>query len=297
MLKKSLAVGIIFFLVISSVPYSILSNEISTGTFDGNTLYVGGTGPGNYSKIQDAIDNASNGDMVFVYEGIYFENVIVDKSINLIGAERNATIIYGKNNSMDNSFIITIKDDNVTVSEFTLSPERNLRGIFIEGSDSHLLTNISIINNTIIRPNFGYSICIFYARNIYISSNILYGVFGAGYCINVTVYSNEIRGYCIECVMALSINFIKNNLFLDYPYGPMVKYLIFQPWEVIKYPWYNVKFNNNYFGRACIFPKPIIFLAVYPIPNTHPEVPIILPWLIFDWHPAKEPYDIPAGGA
>jgi hypothetical protein len=55
---------------------------------------------------------------------------------------------------------------------------------------------------------------------------------------------------------------------------------------------YNVKFKNNYFGRACIFPKPIIFLAAYPIPNTHPEVSIIFPWLIFDWNPAKKPYDI-----
>jgi hypothetical protein len=201
-------------------------------------LYVGGNGPNNYSKIQDAIGYANDGDTIFVYEGNYYENLIVDKSINLTGAERNTTMIHGKNNSKDYSSIIKIKDDNVTVSEFTLSTERNLRGIFIEGSDSHLLTNIRIFNNTIIRPEYGDSICIFYARNIYISSNILYGVFGAGYCINVTVYSNEIHGYGIECVMALSIHFIKNNLFLDFPSYPMVKYLIFQPWEVIKYPWY-----------------------------------------------------------
>ena len=75
MIKKSLAVGIIFFLVTSSVPYSILSDEISTGTFDGNTLYVGGTGPGNYSKIQEAIDNASDGDTIIVYSGTYVEQL------------------------------------------------------------------------------------------------------------------------------------------------------------------------------------------------------------------------------
>ena len=34
--------------------------------YNGNTLYVGGSGPGNFTKIQDAIDNASNGKTVFV---------------------------------------------------------------------------------------------------------------------------------------------------------------------------------------------------------------------------------------
>ena len=35
---------------------------------EGNTLYVGGSGPGNFSHIQDAIDAASPGDTVFVYD-------------------------------------------------------------------------------------------------------------------------------------------------------------------------------------------------------------------------------------
>jgi len=59
---------------------------------NGKTLYVGGTGPNNYTTIQDAVDNASNGDTVFVYSGTYddyySENeacVRIRKSINLIG--------------------------------------------------------------------------------------------------------------------------------------------------------------------------------------------------------------------
>jgi len=42
-----------------------------------NTLYVGGIGNGNYSKIQDAIDNASVGDTVFVFNGTYNESVFI----------------------------------------------------------------------------------------------------------------------------------------------------------------------------------------------------------------------------
>jgi len=45
--------------------------------------------------IQEGIDNATAGDTVYVYNGTYFENVIVNKSIDLIGEDRNTTIIDG----------------------------------------------------------------------------------------------------------------------------------------------------------------------------------------------------------
>ena len=58
---------------------------------NGNTLFVGGTGPNNYTKIQDAIDNASDGDTVFVYDDSspYFESIIINKKISLIGKDKN----------------------------------------------------------------------------------------------------------------------------------------------------------------------------------------------------------------
>ena len=50
---------------------------------NGDTLYVGGTGEDNYTRIQKAIDNASDGDTVFVYDDSspYYEFVEVNKSI------------------------------------------------------------------------------------------------------------------------------------------------------------------------------------------------------------------------
>jgi len=62
----------------------------------GNTLYVGGVGPGNYTTIQDAIDDASDGDTIIVYPGIYYENqVLINKALSIKGAEWATTIIDG----------------------------------------------------------------------------------------------------------------------------------------------------------------------------------------------------------
>ena len=47
---------------------SVTVEQSSISTLYGNVLYVGGTGPKNYTKIQNAIDNASNGDTVFVFD-------------------------------------------------------------------------------------------------------------------------------------------------------------------------------------------------------------------------------------
>ena len=49
--------------------------------FNGNTLFVGGIGLNNYTKIQDAIDNSSDGDSVYVFDDSspYFENLVINK--------------------------------------------------------------------------------------------------------------------------------------------------------------------------------------------------------------------------
>jgi hypothetical protein len=46
----------------------------------GNIFFLDGVGPINYSKIQDAIDNASIGYTVFVYNGTYSQNLVIDYS-------------------------------------------------------------------------------------------------------------------------------------------------------------------------------------------------------------------------
>ena len=62
----------VFFLLISLNTVQAVENlkkDMSPSSiFEGNTLYVGGLGPNNYTIIQEAIDNASDGDTIFVYD-------------------------------------------------------------------------------------------------------------------------------------------------------------------------------------------------------------------------------------
>jgi len=131
----------------------------------GNWLYVGGNGPGNYTKIQDALENASDEDTVFVYNGTYYENLIIDKEILLVGYNKNNTIIDG---STGNESVILLKADNVHIEGFTItnsSPYQ--RGIFFRPN----CTGASIIDN-IITHNRG-ALYVPSSRNTNISRNIL----------------------------------------------------------------------------------------------------------------------------
>ena len=64
------------------------------------TFYVGGSGPGNYTTIQAAVTAAAGGDTIYVYQNTpdhstYSENIVINKNLNLIGEDKNTTIIDG----------------------------------------------------------------------------------------------------------------------------------------------------------------------------------------------------------
>jgi len=84
----------------------------------GTTLYVGGSGPGNYSKIQDAINASIDGDTVFIYvkEPCYNENIIINTSITLVG-ENHSVSVEAKNNSLPTIRIVhdSVKIDGIGV--------------------------------------------------------------------------------------------------------------------------------------------------------------------------------------
>jgi len=133
--------GVIFLFVYSSVvPISGFNLEqTSTVSSDGNTLYVGGSGPNNYTRIQDAIDNASDGDTVFVYKGTY-SVFTADKQLTIIGESREETKVIANEIQLKHSDIkltnfslignntgflenvLLVRGNNINISYCTLTP-------------------------------------------------------------------------------------------------------------------------------------------------------------------------------
>jgi len=106
------------------------------------TWTVDDNGPADFRKIQDAINNdsVSSGDIIFVRNGYYYENVVINKSLSLIGESVDLTVIEGLKNN-----VISIVADNVSVTSFT-----------IQKSGSNLYDsaiNISRSNNVVIGYN------------------------------------------------------------------------------------------------------------------------------------------------
>jgi len=153
-------VSVLFFFIIfifSSVDAGLNNsfNKQPIITLSGDVFYVGGYGPDNYTRIQDAIDNASDGDTVFVFgdSSPYHENVVVDKSIFLIGEDKNLVVI-------DADFkgaAVAITADDVFVSGFKMiHPHEPIDELW----DSTLVDIVSIENVTI-RDNIMEQIQIF----------------------------------------------------------------------------------------------------------------------------------------
>lgn len=129
-MKKLVTIYILLFFIIPSFEFNDSTAKSTT------TLYVGGKGEGNFSKIQDAIDNASDGYTIFVYSGIYYENVVINKSINLIGEDKNNTIIDG----CGKQFTIKFVANNILLRNFTIRNSSN--GIYIKANNNSIFNCI-----------------------------------------------------------------------------------------------------------------------------------------------------------
>ena len=69
--------------------------------------------PDDYPTIQEAIDNALEGDAIYVKKGVYVENPVVSKSVSLVGEDRDATVI-------DVTAGLKVQRDGVTVTGLTI---------------------------------------------------------------------------------------------------------------------------------------------------------------------------------
>ncbi len=94
-----------------------------------------------FSNIQDAIENASDGSIIFVYEGTYFGEMTVNKSVELIGMNAQTTIIDGI--MVDN--VLEIRADDVKIQSLTIS-NSSRDGWQHEGIGAEYVKNLAVLD-------------------------------------------------------------------------------------------------------------------------------------------------------
>lgn len=159
-MKKGLFCIMVFMLMTLAAVLPASTTAVVTSTpvssSIGNTYYVGGSGPGNYTSIQEAINAAGDGDTVFVYDDSspYQEILSINTSLSLVGENKETTVIE---TITENTTVITISADNISVSGFTIlmlpSEEWNC-GIRISKmsdwpGETQIIRNIQIFDTTI----------------------------------------------------------------------------------------------------------------------------------------------------
>ena len=175
----------------------------------GNTIYVDDDADPSWydtkhvKTIQEGIDAASIGNTVYVYSGTYYENIVVNKTINLIGESRENTVIDGTGFGD----VVQLTACSVNISEFTIQNSGNLEpGEYNAGLEVRSCFNTISRNN--ISNNNDVGIYFLFDQvtdsniisNNIVSSNSRFGVYllDSSYCIiNGNYIINNFHGVLV----------------------------------------------------------------------------------------------------
>ncbi len=141
-IKKFFSILIINFLIVSGFLF-IFEFSFDNTKVEGIILTVNDDGGAMYTTIQEAIDNATNGDTISVWAGTYNENIIVNKSLTLIGyGKTNTTIVGGASD-----VTLRIESNFVNLTGFCLRQgmKSGKRGIAMNSYKNLTIENCKIL--------------------------------------------------------------------------------------------------------------------------------------------------------
>ena len=132
--RKTVSIIMVSLLVISTLTLALNVQPVKA---EPTTIIV----PDDYPMIQQAVDNANDGDTVYVKTGIYCEHISISKSIVLEGEDSSTVFIV----SNDGGDAISTQGLDVTVSNFTI--KNALNGIAANDGTCQLINNRLLNNN------------------------------------------------------------------------------------------------------------------------------------------------------
>lgn len=177
---------------------------------------------GTYKTINEALENASNGDTIIIHPGYYEESLVIDKSVTLLGQDKEKTIIDG--NALGD--VIYIDADYVNIRGLTIT------NASVKSSNAAInirSNNNSILNNKIIN-NLFYAVYIASnaKNNSIINNNIsnnewsIYLNFASNNNISNNIISNNTE-YGMYLGSQSNYNDLFNNIFSDNKYAIRIK--------------------------------------------------------------------------
>jgi len=156
-------------------PAIIIKETTGATMLTGVTIYVDDDRPPEWydathvKTIQEGVNNATAGDTVYIYNGIYYEHVTVNKQVDLVGEDKENVIVDGS--GVDNVFYVLA--NYASINNFTITNGRI--GIWIESANNNV-SNIICYNH------------------FYTGFNIVLGSSSNGNYLNCEVYNCTAMG-------------------------------------------------------------------------------------------------------
>jgi nitrous oxidase accessory protein len=197
--------------------------------------------PMDYPTIQEAIDNANIGDSILVQKGTYHEDIVIDKTVSLVGADPDLTIIQGNMSA----YAVRVTADGVSIESFTIVANNDTVNSIILYSAGNVLKNNrikngyygvllssstdNVISDNIISKNT-YGVEMWYSTNNLFSENVI-----VNQTVGIDLYSSD-------------DNVFRGNTIYGNTYGISLQY------SFDKNVFYHNNFNNtnqlNYSGST-----------------------------------------------
>lgn len=172
-----------------------------------------------YATIQEAINanETLDGHTIFVEEGTYYEHVVVNKSLSLIGENRSTTIIDGNGTGT----VVTVGKPNVNIRGFAIQKSGLIRdrdaGIFLIFANLCNITQCNITNNA-------NGVWLHHSSNNSISGNNIIANTHLGILLhwssNLNISANNIKSNFIGLSITMcSHNSINGNIMVNNKYN------------------------------------------------------------------------------
>ena len=177
-----------------------------------------------YQNITSALQHASVNDTIYVYNGTYYEHVVVNKTVSLIGENRSTTIIDGGGTGR----VVKLDAGNAVVRGFTI--RNGGYGVFIDSNQVYDGYHNNTISGNTITGNKWHGLYIFDSGYNNISYNIVSNntkcgiiLMGVAQYGGNTIFDNKIldNGQAMSIGQSLGDdpNILKGNEMIGNRYG------------------------------------------------------------------------------